>query len=47
MYPKDKFNNLTKGWDALYNLKNDKTIVVKGADKGYAVAVWEREDYVE
>ena len=43
--PKDKFNNLTKGErDALYNLKNDKTIVIKGADKGSAVAVWDRED---
>ena len=28
--PKDKFNNLTKGeLDALYNLKNDKTIVIR------------------
>ena len=46
--PKDKFNNLTKGeWDALYNLKNDKTIVIKGADKGSAVVVWDREDYIK
>ena len=45
--PKDKFNNLTKGErDALYNLKNDKTIVIKGADKGSAVVVWDREDYI-
>ena len=35
---KDKFNNLTKGeWDALCNLKNDKAIVIKVADKGSAV----------
>lgn len=28
--PKSKFNNLTKGErDALYNFKNDKTIVIK------------------
>ena len=46
--PKDKFNNLTRGeWDALYNLKNDKTIVIKGADKGSAVVVWDREDYIK
>ena len=33
--PKHKFHNLTKRErDALYNLKNDKTIVIKGADKG-------------
>ena len=46
--PKDKFNNLTKGErDALYNLKNDKTVVIKGADKGSAVVVWDREDYIK
>ena len=46
--PKDKFNNLTKRErDALYNLKNDKTIVIKGADKGWAVVVWDREDYIK
>ena len=46
--PKDKFNNLTKGErDALCNLKNDKTIVIKGADKGSAVVVWDREDYIK
>ena len=45
--PKDKFNNVTKGErDALYNLKNDKTIVIKGADKGSAVVLWDREDYI-
>ena len=31
----------------MYNLKNDKTIVIKGADKGSAVAVWNREDYIK
>ena len=46
--PKDKFNNLTKGeGDALYNLDNDKAIVVKGADKGWAVVVWDREHYIK
>ena len=46
--PKDKFNNLTKGErDALYNLENDKTIVIKSADKGSAVVAWDREDYIK
>ena len=31
----------------MHNLKNDKTTVVKGADKGSAVALWDREDYNE
>ena len=45
---KDKFNNLTKWeWYVFYNLKSDKTIVIKGADKGSAVAVWDREDYIK
>ena len=38
--PKDKYNNLTsKERQALYDLKNDKNIVIKGADKGSAVVV--------
>ena len=33
--PKDKYNNLTsKERQVLYDLKNDKNIVIKGADKG-------------
>ena len=35
---KDKFNNLTKSEQkALYDLKYDKSIVIKSADKGSAV----------
>ena len=38
--PKDKFNNLTNSErKALYDLKNDKSIVIKSADKGSAVVV--------
>ena len=38
--PKDKYNNLTsKERQALYDLKNDKNIVIKSADKGSAVVV--------
>ena len=46
--PKDKFNNLSKeARDALYSLKNYNTIVIKGADQGSAVVVWDREDYLK
>ena len=31
----------------MYNLKNDKTIVIKGADKGSAVVAWDKEDYIK
>ena len=46
--PKDKFNNLTNSErKALYDLKNDRSIVIKSADKGSAVVVWDREDYIK
>ena len=46
--PKDKFNNLSKEErDALYFLRNDNTIVIKGAEKGSAVVVWDREHYLK
>ena len=46
--PKDKFNNLTNSeGKALYDLKNDKNIVIKSTDKGSAVIVWDREDYIK
>ena len=37
----------SKERQALYHLKNDKNIVIKGADKGSAVVVWDREDYIK
>ena len=44
---KGKFNNLTKGErSALYSLKNDKTVAIKGAGKRSAFVVWEKEDYI-
>ena len=44
----DKYNNLTsKEQEALYDLKNDKNIFIKGADKDSAVVVWDREDYIK
>ena len=40
------FSNLSKEEkQALNDLKNDKTIVIKSADKGSAVIVWDRDDY--
>ena len=41
------FSNLSKEeWDALSDLINDKSIIIKSADKGSAVVVWDREDYI-
>ena len=46
--PKDKYNNLTREErGALFDLKKDKTIVNKGADKGSAVVVWDSDDYIQ
>ena len=40
--------NLTKGErDAVYSLKIDNTIIIKEADKGFAVVIWDREDYLK
>ena len=41
------FNNLTREErSALHKLQNDKSIVIKEADKGSSVVVWDREDYL-
>ena len=32
--------------EAINSLKSDRTIVVKEADKGSAVVVWDRDDYI-
>ena len=46
--PSKRFNNLTKEErEALYSLKDDPSIIIKGADKGSAVVVWDREDYLK
>ena len=43
--PKDKLNNLTNSeWKALYDLKNDKSIIIKTADKSSAVVVSDKKD---
>ena len=33
-------------WQALKNLKEDRSIIIKPADKGSCVVVWDREDYL-
>ena len=41
------YSNLTKGErNALYLLRDDPSIVIKEADEGSAVVVWDREDYL-
>ena len=43
--PSKRHNNLTKDEsNALYSLKDDPSIIIKGADKGSVVVVWDRED---
>ena len=34
-------------WKTLRNLAHDRSIVVKGADKGSSVVVWDRDDYLQ
>ena len=46
--PSKRFNNLTKDErNAMHSLKNDKSIIIKGADTGAAVIFWDRENYVK
>ena len=46
--PSKRFNNLTKEErEALYSLKDDCSIIIKSADKGSVVVVWDREDYLK
>ena len=33
-------------WKAFRGLATDKTIVIRGADKGSSVVVWDRSDYL-
>ena len=43
-----KCNNLTKEErDGLYNLRDDSTIIIKGAGKVLVVVFWNREDYLK
>ena len=43
----DKFNSQTNSeGNDLYDLKNVKSTVIRSTDKGLAVVVWHREDYI-
>ena len=33
--------------NSIYPLPRDKNIVIKSADKGSAVVVWDRDDYIK
>ena len=41
------YSNLTIGErQAIYSLKDDSSIIIKEADKGFGIVVWYREDYI-
>ena len=44
----NNYSNLTtQEQQALRDLQNDKTIVIKPADKGSAIVIWDRDDYLK
>ena len=46
--PSIRFNHLTKEErEPLYSLKDDTSIIIKGADKNSIAVVWDREDYLK
>ena len=46
--PSKRFNSLTREErEALYSLKDDPSIIMKDADKGSIVVVWDRENYLK
>ena len=46
--PSKRFNNLTNNErNAMYSLKNDNSIIIKGSDKGAALIVWDCKDYIK
>ena len=43
-----RYSNLsTEEWKAIRSLADNRSIVIKKADKGFAVVVWERNDYIK
>ena len=41
------YSNLTKEErQAIYSLRDDTSIIIKEADKGFGIVVWDREDYL-
>ena len=46
--PSERFNNIRKEErEALYSLKDEPSIIIKGANKGSVFVVWDRQDYLE
>ena len=42
-----RYSNLSKEeWEAVRTLADDRNIVVKKADKGSFVVIWDRNDYI-
>ena len=42
-----KYHNVTKEErNAIESLRNDTSIIIKEADKGSGIVVWDREDYL-
>ena len=45
---KHRYNNLTLDErTAVYDLRNDTSIIIKEADKGSVVVIWDKEDYLK
>lgn len=43
-----KYHNITKEErNAIKSLKNDTSIIIKEADKGSGIVIWDREDYLK
>ena len=53
MFFSDEINDSTQSnlseeeWKALKRLTDDRSIVIKSADKGSSVVVWDRDDYLQ
>ena len=33
-------------WQAIYSLRDDTSIIIKEADKGSGIVVWDRKEYL-
>ena len=45
--PLGYFNLSKEEWDAIRSLADDSNIVIKRADKGSCVVIWDRKDYIK
>ena len=46
-WPPKKFNLSKKDYLTMRSLQNDRSVIIKPADKGSAVVVWDRQDYLK